>query len=70
MTEKRASTAVLKPSTDGERVSDELYAQVAGDCEGKAPATPMSAIGQVDFFVPVALAAKPVPGRSFTDPWG
>ncbi len=62
--------AVLQPSADGERVSDELYAQVAGHYEGKALATLMFAIGQVNFFVPVALVAKPVPGRSFTDPWG
>ncbi|WP_030341794.1 carboxymuconolactone decarboxylase family protein [Streptomyces sp. NRRL S-1022] len=61
--------AVLQPSAGGERVSDELYARAAGHYEGKALATLMFAIGQVGFFVPVALVAKPVPGRSFTDPW-
>ncbi|MGW4321992.1 carboxymuconolactone decarboxylase family protein [Streptomyces sp. NPDC004684] len=61
--------AVLRPATDGERVSDELYAQAAGHYGPKALATLMFAIGQVNFFVPVALIAKPVPGRSFSDPW-
>lgn len=61
--------AVFRPSAAGERVSDELYAQAAGHYEPKALATLMFAIGQVGFFIPVALIAKPVPGRSFTDPW-
>lgn len=61
--------AVLQPSAHGERVSDELFAQVAEYYESKALATLMFAIGQVNFFIPVALIAKPVPGRSFTDPW-
>ncbi|MFE0105879.1 carboxymuconolactone decarboxylase family protein [Streptomyces sp. NPDC059009] len=61
--------AVLQPTADGERVSDELYALAAEHYEPKALATLMFAIGQVNFFTPVALIAKPVPGRSFTDPW-
>lgn len=61
--------AVLQPSAHGERVSDELYAQVAEHYDDKALATLMIAIGQVNFFIPIALIAKPVPGRSFTDPW-
>ncbi|MEU2564894.1 carboxymuconolactone decarboxylase family protein [Streptomyces longispororuber] len=61
--------AVLQPSTHGERVSDELYAQAAEHYPPTALATLMFAIGQVGFFTPVALIAKPVPGRSFTDPW-
>ncbi|GGX92878.1 carboxymuconolactone decarboxylase family protein [Streptomyces hiroshimensis] len=61
--------AVFQPSVHGERVSDELYAEVSGHFEDKALATLMIAIGQVNFFIPVALIAKPVPGRSFTDPW-
>ncbi|MEU5426142.1 carboxymuconolactone decarboxylase family protein [Streptomyces olivoreticuli] len=61
--------AVLQPSAHGERVSDELYALVAEHYNDKALATLMIAIGQVNFFIPIALIAKPVPGRSFTDPW-
>ncbi|WP_333739203.1 carboxymuconolactone decarboxylase family protein [Streptomyces sp. IBSBF 2806] len=61
--------AVLQPSAHGERVSDELYAQVAEHYDAKALATLMFAIGQVNFFIAVALVAKPVPGRAFTEPW-
>ncbi|MGW1076680.1 carboxymuconolactone decarboxylase family protein [Streptomyces sp. NPDC002537] len=61
--------AVFQPASHGERVSDELYAQVSEHYDAKALATLMIAIGQVGFFIPVALIAKPVPGRSFTDPW-
>ncbi|KOU34970.1 carboxymuconolactone decarboxylase family protein [Streptomyces sp. WM6378] len=61
--------AVLQPAAHGERVSDELYAHAAEHYEPKALATLMFAIGQVNFFIAVALIAKPVPGRSFTDPW-
>ncbi|WP_405820854.1 carboxymuconolactone decarboxylase family protein [Streptomyces sp. NBC_00838] len=61
--------AVLQPSADGERVSDELYALAAGHYDAKALATLVNAIGQVGFFIAIALIAKPVPGRSFTDPW-
>ncbi|WP_206308819.1 carboxymuconolactone decarboxylase family protein [Streptomyces sp. A1136] len=61
--------AVLQPSAHGERVSDELYARAAEHYDAKALATLMFAIGQVNFFIAVALIAKPVPGRSFTDPW-
>ncbi|MFI5823487.1 carboxymuconolactone decarboxylase family protein [Streptomyces rishiriensis] len=62
--------AVLQPSAHGERVSDELYAEVAEHYDAKALATLMFAIGQVSFFIAVALVAKPVPGRAFTEPWG
>ncbi|MEU3568831.1 carboxymuconolactone decarboxylase family protein [Kitasatospora sp. NPDC036755] len=61
--------AVLQPAPHGERVPDALYAEVAGHYDDKALTTLMLAIGQVGFFTPIALIAKPVPGRSFTDPW-
>lgn len=48
---------------------DELYAQAAEVYELKALATLMFVIGQVSFFVPIALIAKPVPGRAFNAPW-
>lgn len=35
----------------------------------KALTTLTNAIGQVGFFIALALVAKPVPGRSCTDPW-
>ncbi|MFG3280774.1 carboxymuconolactone decarboxylase family protein [Streptomyces sp. NPDC048111] len=61
--------ATLRPAAHGERVTDELYALAAEHYEPKALATLMFAIGQVNFFTAVALIAKPVPGRAFTDPW-
>ncbi|MEU1510425.1 carboxymuconolactone decarboxylase family protein [Kitasatospora sp. NPDC005748] len=61
--------AVLQPSVHGERVSDELYGRATEHYDARALATLMFAIGQVNFFIAVALIAKPVPGRSFTDPW-
>ncbi|MEU9125946.1 carboxymuconolactone decarboxylase family protein [Streptomyces sp. NPDC048506] len=61
--------AVLQPSAHGERVSDELYARVAEHYDDKALATLTIAIGQVNFFIAVALIAKPVPGKSFSEPW-
>ncbi|MFD7710335.1 carboxymuconolactone decarboxylase family protein [Streptomyces sp. NPDC059785] len=61
--------AVLHPRTDGERVPDELYAEATEYYEGKALATLMFAIGQVNFFTVIALIAKPVPGRPLSAPW-
>ncbi|CAM5441417.1 carboxymuconolactone decarboxylase family protein [Streptomyces abikoensis] len=63
--------AVLEPSTQGERVSDELFAHVAAHYDEKALATLMIAISQVSFFIPIALIGKPLPGRTFaeTDQW-
>ncbi|MEU9043627.1 MULTISPECIES: carboxymuconolactone decarboxylase family protein [unclassified Kitasatospora] len=61
--------AALQPNPHGERVSDALYAEVSEHYDEKSLATLMVAIGQVNFFTAIALIAKPVPGRSFTDPW-
>ncbi|WP_236241873.1 hypothetical protein [Streptomyces sp. CC228A] len=58
-----------QPSAAGGRVTDEPCAQAAEHDEAKALAALMLAIGRVGFFIPVALIAKPVPGRSFSDPW-
>lgn len=61
--------AVLQPSTGGERVPERLYAEAREHYDEKALATLAIAIGQVSFFSALALVTKPVPGRSFTDPW-
>ncbi|MFE9370121.1 carboxymuconolactone decarboxylase family protein [Streptomyces sp. NPDC006711] len=61
--------AVLQPAGEGERVTDALYAEASRHYEPKALATLMFAIGQVNFFIPVALIAKPVPGRPLNAPW-
>lgn len=61
--------AVLQPSTAGERVPDELYAQVAKHYDAKALATLTIVIGQVCFWIPVALIGKPLPGRPPAETW-
>ncbi|WP_431043054.1 carboxymuconolactone decarboxylase family protein [Streptomyces sp. P1-3] len=61
--------AVLRPSADGERVSDELYAEVSEHYDAKALATLTIAIGQVNFFISLAVVGKPLPGKSFAEQW-
>jgi alkylhydroperoxidase family enzyme len=55
--------AVLTPNPSGERVPDELYARAAAHYDDKALWTLTVAIGQMCFFIPVALIAKPIPGQ-------
>ncbi|MFE2529604.1 carboxymuconolactone decarboxylase family protein [Streptomyces sp. NPDC059382] len=61
--------AVIRPSARGERVSDELYAEVAAHYDDKALATLAIAIGQVNFFIPLAVIGKPLPGRKPSEQW-
>lgn len=55
--------AVLTPNAVGERVPDELYARASAHYDDKALWTLTLAIGQICFFIPVALIAKPIPGK-------
>jgi alkylhydroperoxidase family enzyme len=55
--------AVLTPRAGGERVPDELYDRAAGHYDEKALWTLTLAIAQMCFFIPVALIAKPEPGK-------
>jgi alkylhydroperoxidase family enzyme len=55
--------AVLTPNPFGERVPDELYARASAHYDDKALWTLTLAIGQICVFIPVALIAKPIPGR-------
>ncbi|MEV0390476.1 carboxymuconolactone decarboxylase family protein [Nonomuraea sp. NPDC050643] len=55
--------AVLTPNPFGERVSDELFARASALYDDKALWTLTMAIGHFCLFVPVALIAKPIPGR-------
>jgi alkylhydroperoxidase family enzyme len=55
--------AVLTPNPFGERVPDELFAKAAAHYDDKAIWTLTLVIAQILFFVPVALIAKPIPGR-------
>jgi alkylhydroperoxidase family enzyme len=55
--------AVLTPNPSGERVSDELCARASAHYDHKALWTLTGAIGQMCFFIPVALIGKPIPGQ-------
>ncbi|NUW45944.1 carboxymuconolactone decarboxylase family protein [Nonomuraea rhodomycinica] len=55
--------AVLTANPAGERVPDELYARACAHYDEKGLWTLTLAISQICFFVPVALIAKPIPGR-------
>ena len=55
--------AVLTPNPFGERVPDELYARASAHYDDKALWTLTLAIGQMCFFIPVALIGKPIPGQ-------
>jgi len=60
--------AVLQPAPQGkERVSDELYAEAARHYDEKALATLTIAIGQINFFIALALIGKPQPVASLAD---
>jgi alkylhydroperoxidase family enzyme len=56
--------AVLTPNPAGERVPDELYARVAAHYDDKALWTLILAMSLICFFIPVALVARPIPGRA------
>jgi AhpD family alkylhydroperoxidase len=61
--------AVLTPNPYGERVPDELYAEATTQFDDKALATLIMAIGQVNFFIPLALIGRPLAGVSPTVQW-
>ncbi|MFF8269535.1 carboxymuconolactone decarboxylase family protein [Streptomyces sp. NPDC016562] len=57
--------ATLQPAPPGrERVSDALYAEVAEHYDEKALATLTIAIGQINFFIALAVIGKPQPVTS------
>lgn len=55
--------AVLSTNPGGERVPDELYARVAAHYDDQALWTLTLVISQMCFFIPVALIARPIPGK-------
>lgn len=56
--------AVLTTEPGGERVPDELYARATAHYDDHALWTLTLAISQMFFFIPVALIARPIPGKS------
>ncbi|MCC9309842.1 carboxymuconolactone decarboxylase family protein [Kitasatospora sp. RB6PN24] len=61
--------AVLQPAIHGERVPDALFARAAEHYDEKALVTLALAIGQVNFFIPLALIGKPLPGVKPSEQW-
>lgn len=60
--------ATLQAAPHGrERVTDELYAEVARHYDKKALATLTIAIGQISFFIALAVIGKPQPVSSLAD---
>ncbi|MFI9117370.1 carboxymuconolactone decarboxylase family protein [Streptomyces venezuelae] len=60
--------ATLQPAPHGrERVTDELYADAAKHYDKKALATLTIAIGQINFFIALAVIGKPHPVSSLAD---
>ncbi|RFC78154.1 carboxymuconolactone decarboxylase family protein [Streptomyces sp. AcE210] len=60
--------ATLQPAPHGqERVTDDLYAEVAKHYDEKALATLTIAIGQINFFIALAVIGKPAPVASLAD---
>ncbi|MFC4113886.1 carboxymuconolactone decarboxylase family protein [Nonomuraea zeae] len=55
--------AVLTSNQGGERVPDELYERTRAHYDDKGLWTLTLAIGQICFFIPVALIARPIPGK-------
>ncbi|MFF8381784.1 carboxymuconolactone decarboxylase family protein [Streptomyces sp. NPDC015661] len=59
--------ATLQPAPHGrERVTDEVYAEAARHYDEKALATLTIAIGQINFFIALAVIGKPQPVESLT----
>ncbi|MFI9503523.1 carboxymuconolactone decarboxylase family protein [Nocardia sp. NPDC052566] len=61
--------AVLQPSPGRERVSEELFAEVSKHYDQKELATLALLIGQVNFFIPLAVIGRPLPGKSPVEQW-
>ncbi|MEU2236806.1 carboxymuconolactone decarboxylase family protein [Streptomyces vietnamensis] len=60
--------ATLQPAPHGrERVTDEVYAEAARHYDAKALATLTIAIGQINFFIALAVIGKPQPVESLAD---
>ncbi|MFE6227147.1 MULTISPECIES: carboxymuconolactone decarboxylase family protein [unclassified Streptomyces] len=60
--------ATLQPAPPGrERVTDDLYAEAARHYDEKALATLTVAIGQINFFIALAVIGKPQPVTTLAD---
>jgi AhpD family alkylhydroperoxidase len=61
--------ALLTPNPDGGRVSDELYARASACYDDTGLTTLIVGLGQVFFFVPLAVIGEPLAGKSPAEQW-
>ncbi|MET7425659.1 carboxymuconolactone decarboxylase family protein [Dactylosporangium sp. NPDC005555] len=61
--------AVLTANPSGERVPDALYDEASRHYDDTALAALTMAIGQVGFYIPLALIGRPLPGVSPKEQW-
>ncbi|WP_280401996.1 carboxymuconolactone decarboxylase family protein [Nocardia carnea] len=61
--------AVLQPSSGSERVTDALYEEVSAHYSDREIAALAMVIGEVNFYVPLAVIGKPLPGVSPAQQW-
>ncbi|MFF2197417.1 carboxymuconolactone decarboxylase family protein [Streptomyces sp. NPDC058157] len=71
---ERAALALVEsvltaPPAGRERVSDAVFAEAAAHYDEKALTTLILAISQVNFFIPLALIGKPLPGQAASKQW-
>jgi alkylhydroperoxidase family enzyme len=61
--------AVHTPNPTGERVSDELFDQAAKHFSDKEITVITAVLGQIGYFIPLALIGNPKVGVSFAEQW-
>lgn len=61
--------AVHTPNPSGERVSDELFAQAKEHFSDKEIVVLIGVLGQIGFFIPLALIGNPKVGVAFAEQW-
>jgi alkylhydroperoxidase family enzyme len=61
--------AVFTESPTGQRVTDAVYAEAAKHYDEEALVTLATVIGQIGFFVPLAVIGQPIPGTSPSKQW-
>jgi len=61
--------AVHTPNPTGERVSDELFDQASKHFSDKELVVLTAVLGQIGYFIPLALIGNPKVGVSFAEQW-
>lgn len=64
-----AEALLMTDRPGDDRVSDELYTLAISAFDETELTTLVIALGQVFFYVPLALIGKPVPGAALADQW-